>query len=144
MLEVHRDLLWLGNAFDIREPRPIFELEIKAVVDVSYEEKPAQLPRQLTYCRFPLNDGAGNDDRVLLLALQTLVDLLASEIRTIIGCSAGMSRSPTLAAFALAAHLDQQANEIVEQISKQKGLEIKGPFWNEVETAFSRLRTRKP
>ena len=44
---------------DIREPRPLFDAGIRAVVDVAFEELPDRLPRQLVYCRFPLNDGSG-------------------------------------------------------------------------------------
>ena len=61
MHEIHPDLLWLGHALDVREPRPLFDAGITAVVDVAFEEPPAQLPRQLIYCRFPLSDGGGND-----------------------------------------------------------------------------------
>ncbi len=47
MLEVHRELLWIGNAVDIRTHENLLDAEISAVVDVAYEELPAQLPRQL-------------------------------------------------------------------------------------------------
>ena len=60
MHEIHPDLLWVGHALDVREPRPLFDAGIAAVVDVAFEEPPAQLPRGLIYCRFPLNDGGGN------------------------------------------------------------------------------------
>ena len=103
MNEVHDRLLWVGSAFDLRSPRELFDNEILAVVDVSLEEAPAQLPRQLMYCRFPLNDGGGNDPRLLRISVQTVVAFLNAGITTILGCSAGMSRSPTIAAFALAA-----------------------------------------
>ena len=65
MLEIHRDLLWISNAIDIRSPKKLFDAGISAVVDVAYEEQPAQLPRELIYCRFPVNDGGGNRQAVL-------------------------------------------------------------------------------
>ena len=58
------------------------------------------LLRQLIHIRFPLNDAGGNDPAVLLLTVQTLGDLQNSETRTLVACSAGMSRSPIIAAFA--------------------------------------------
>ena len=79
MHEIHPDLLWLGHALDVREPRPLFDAGITAVVDVAFEEPPAQLPRQLIYCRFPLSDGGGNDASVLLQTVQTLVDFLKNK-----------------------------------------------------------------
>jgi len=140
MHEVHSNLLWLGHALDIREPRPLFDDDIAAVVDVALEEPAAQLHRELIYCRFPLNDGGGNDSSLLLHAVQCTADLLASGIRTIVACSAGMSRSPTIAAFALAAHLNQSPNDVIARISETKSLEIKGSLWNDVAKVFPRVR----
>ena len=140
MREIHRDLLWLGNAMDLREPRALFDAGVTAVVDVAFEEPPARLPRQLIYCRFPLNDGGGNDPSVLLHAVQTLVDLLTAGTRTIIACSAGMSRSPTIAAFALASHLEQEPGDVLARLAKIKSLEIKPALWNDVGGVFSQVR----
>lgn len=143
MFEIHKGLLWVGNAFDIREePRRLFDAGIGAVVDVAYEEPVAQLPRQLIYFRFPINDGGGNEPSILVQAVQSVADLLANETGTIIACSAGSSRSPTIAAFALAAHLDGEANEVLEHIASIKSLEVKGPLWNDVASVFSRVRRR--
>jgi protein-tyrosine phosphatase len=140
MLEIHENLLWIGHALDVREPRPLFDAGIAAVVDLAYEELPAQLPRQLIYCRFPINDGGGNDPTVLRHAVQCVVDLLGSGTRTIVACSAGMSRSPTIAAFALAAHLDQSPDDVVAGIAASKLPEVKSSLWNDVANVFSRIR----
>ncbi len=140
MQELHPNLLWLGHAFDVREIRPLFDAGIAAVVDVAYEEPLAQLPRQLLYLRFPLNDGGGNDPSVLRFAVQSLVDLLQSDIRTIIACSAGMSRSPTIAAYALACYLDIAPELALEHIASIRSLEIKGQLWSDVANVYSGIR----
>jgi hypothetical protein len=140
MREVYPNLLWIGHALDVREPKALFDVEIAAVIDVAFEEPPAALPRQLIYCRFPLNDGGGNDPAVLLCAVQCIVLLLASGMRTLIACSAGMSRSPTIAAYALAAHLGQSPEDVLLRIAEKKSLEVKGPLWNDVAAVFSRVR----
>ncbi len=140
MYEIQPKLLWIGNAHDIREPGPLFDTGIAAVVDVAYEEVPSLLPRQMIYCRFPLNDGGGNELKLLLQTVQTLLDLLAAEIPTIVACSAGMSRSPTIVSFALAAHLSQLPEEVIERISKIRSLEVKPELWNDVGKIFGRLR----
>lgn len=142
MHEIHTDLLWIGHAFDVREPGPLFDAGITAVVDVAYEEAPARLPRQLIYCRFPLNDGGGNDESVLLQTIQTLVDLLNSGTRTIVACSAGMSRSPTVAAFGLAAHLSQEPDDVIARIAEIKSLELKGALWIDIANVFSQVRRK--
>lgn len=137
MHEIHPDLLWLGHALDIREPRVLFDTQISAVIDVALEEAPAQLPREFIYCRFPLNDGGGNDAAILRQAIQTSTDLLNSGTRTIVACSAGMSRSPTIAAFALAAYLSQDPQETISRIAKIKTLELNPVLWK--DAAFASL-----
>ncbi len=137
---IHPNVLWIGHALDAREPRALLEAGIAAVVDVAIEEPPAQLPRELIYCRFPINDGGGNDPSILLHAIQCTVDLLASGTRTIVACSAGMSRSPTIAAFALGAYLDKSPEVLISQLANAKALEIKGPLWNDAISIFPQVR----
>lgn len=143
MHEIQPNRLWLGNASDIRRARELFDAGIGAVVDVACEEPPAQLPRQLIYCRFPLNDGGGNDPSVLLHAVQTVVGFLAAGTRTIVGCSAGMSRSPTIVAFALAAHLRAEPDEMLKRIAVVKSLEINGELWSDLTDILPRVLVAK-
>ena len=139
MHEIHPNLLWIGHAMNVREPRALFDAGVAAVIDVAYEESPAQIPRQLTYCRFPLNDGGGNNPETVLQSLRTATDLLRSNTKLLIACSAGMSRSPTLAAFALAHHLSVTPDEVIAGIADIKGLELKPELWADMLTAFSKI-----
>lgn len=139
MHEIHPNLLWLGHALDIREPRGLFDTRIAAVVDVAFEEAPAQLPREFIYCRFPLNDGGGNNAAILRQAIQTSTDLLNSGTRTIVACSAGMSRSPTIAACALAAYLSQDPQGTISRIAEVKTLELNPVLWKDAIAAFASL-----
>ena len=137
MQEIHSDSLWIGHALDIREPRPLFDLGISAVVDVAYDEPSASLPRQLTYCRFPLVDGGGNDKHLLALAVHTTASLLSIGAKTIVACSAGMSRSPTIAAFALEIHLGIAPEEAIARIAELKTLELNPELWGDVFESMS-------
>lgn len=139
MHEIHPNLLWLGHALDIREPRALFDTQIAAIIDVALEEAPARLPRELIYCRFPLNDGGGNNPAVLRQAIQTSTDLLNSETRTIIACSAGMSRSPTIAACALANCLSQDPHDTVSRIGEIRTLELNPVLWKDALAALKSL-----
>jgi len=94
--------LWLGNARDGRDLRAILDAGIQAVVDLAFEEPPAVLVRELTYCRFPLLDGAGNPPWLLRAAVDTAANLLRSGTPTLVCCGAGMSRAPGIAAAATA------------------------------------------
>ena len=141
MQQIH-SLLWIGHALDIRDPRLLYSNTIEAVIDMAIEEPTASVPRDMIYCRFPICDAAGNDPRGLLLAVQTVVDLLAAKTRTIVACSAGLSRSPTIASFALAKYLSKNPQEIVENLAKDKSLEIHGGLWNDVAAISPQLRKR--
>ncbi len=141
MHEIHPNLLWIGNASDVREPRTLFDAGVTTVIDVAYEESPTQIPRQLTYCRFPLNDGGGNAPNMLLQALRTTTDFLGSGTRTIIACSAGMSRSPTIAAFALAHHLSENPDDVIARIGRVKSLELKPELWADMLIALDKLKS---
>ena len=96
------ELLWLGNARDARTLVPLLDLEIQAVVDLAIEERPAELTREMIYFRIPLLDGAGNSTAQLKLAVDAVTRLLRQEIKLLVSCSAGLSRSPAIAAAALA------------------------------------------
>ena len=137
MLEFLPQRLWIANAFEVRNPALLFDAEIKAVVDVAYEELPAQPPRQVTYCRFPLNDGGGNSKALFQLAVSTIVELIRSEVSTAIACSAGMSRAPVIAAFAVAGIEDQSPQEVLERIGKQRALQLNAMLWNDALAALS-------
>jgi hypothetical protein len=94
--------LWIGNAGDLREPAPIFEAGIEAVVEVADSEPMATLSRELVRCRFPLSDGGDNALGVLRLAAEAVAGLLREGMPTLVCCSAGMSRSICVAAGAIA------------------------------------------
>jgi protein-tyrosine phosphatase len=138
MYQVVQGLLWIGNALDARNPRALFDAEIAAIVDIAYEELPAQLPRDIVYCRFPLLDGTGNDPRLLQLAIETVVRLLAARIPTIVCCSGGMSRSPAIAAVALSRTRNQPAEEIFNSIVDSHPHDLSAPFWDDVVRACGR------
>ena len=93
--------LWIGNCHNACDFRALFDLGIRAIVQLAMEEKAVQPPRELMYFRFPLTDGAGNDPEMLRLAVGTLANLIRLRIPAIVCCSAGLSRSPTVVAAAL-------------------------------------------
>ena len=94
--------LWLGNAGDLRDPRPILDAGIEAVVELADSEPLAVLPRELVRCRFPLSDGGDNPAWLLRLAAESVAALLRAGVPTLICCSAGMSRSVCTAAAGVA------------------------------------------
>ena len=137
MYELLPDRLYLGNALDARDPRKLFDQEIQAVVDVAWDEPPASLPRDLIYCRFPLVDGEGNAPALLTACIENTVGLLRVDFRTLVSCSAGMSRSPTIAAFALAGLLSIAPEEALARVAAVRTLELHPRLWASVLSAMS-------
>jgi protein-tyrosine phosphatase len=108
--------LWLGHAGDARDLRAVLAAGIDALVDLAVEEPPAKLTREIVYARFPLVDGSGNAEWLLRAALVTTTCLLRERTPTLIFCGAGMSRSPAVAAGALALHTGRPPEDCLAEV----------------------------
>ncbi len=102
MRRIEEYSLWLGHAGDVRDPSGILAVGILVVVDLALNEPPPSLPRELAYCRFPLLDGPGNPSWLLRAVVETVAYLVRSGTATLVYCSVGLSRSPCIAAAAVA------------------------------------------
>ena len=136
MIEIRSQKLWIGNAIEIRDMQLIANSKVAAIVDLALEEKPAQPPRHLSYLRFPLSDSNANDILTLALSVNTICQLVENEVPTVVACSAGLSRAPTVTAFALAKHLGDDPSTVVQRVAKMKQLDINPLFWAQTEHAF--------
>jgi hypothetical protein len=132
MNQVLPHLLWLGHAGEAGDFRHVFEADIKAIVEVAMEEVPSQPPRELIYCRFPLLDGAGNDAKLLSLAINTVANLLEGRVPTLVCCGSGLSRSPAIAAAALSMVFQDAPEECLKQIVQHHHSDVSPGLWNEV------------
>ncbi|MEX0713566.1 MAG: dual specificity protein phosphatase [Pirellulales bacterium] len=102
MREVVPNLVWIGNAGDLRDVKSVLARGIEAVVDLAAEEPAVQYPRDAVYCRIPLVDSTGNAPSMLRLAIETTSRLIQSRVPALVACGGGMSRSPAIVAAALA------------------------------------------
>lgn len=130
MREILPGLLWVSNAHDARDHSLLFKNEVLAVVDLAIDESPAMLPREIIYCRIPLQDSNANDPANLELAIGTTVSLLANNTKSVVCCSAGMSRSPTIATFAAAIVTDEDPTQMLAQSSPTMPHDVSPGFWN--------------
>jgi len=129
MREVLPSRLWIGDGGDLIEPGQLERIGIRALVHVALEERLPQLSRELLYCHFPLVDGAANDSDLVDLALQTAAGLVRAEIPTLICCSGGMSRSPCIAAGALAIAKGGDPTEWLTSIARDQPHDISPALW---------------
>jgi hypothetical protein len=101
MRQVPGHPLWLGHVGDARDVRTVLSTGVLSVLDLAGNELPVEYPRDVAYARFPFVDGAGNPPWLIRSALATLTEWLTDRIPSFVYCSAGLSRSPAVAAVAL-------------------------------------------
>jgi protein-tyrosine phosphatase len=124
--------LWLGHAGDARNFRSVLDVGVQALVDLSREEPPVEPPRELIYCRFPLLDGAGNDEGLLHLAISTLASLIRMRIPTLVCCDFGLSRSPAVAAAALAVAHEEAPEACLQRVVEHHHGDVSPGLWSEI------------
>ena len=132
MREIIPGKVWLGNAGDGRDPARLLEAGIGAVINLAVEEPLPVLPRTMTYCHFPIMDGAQECEGVLAAAIQTLVSLLRNQVPTLVHCGAGMSRSPAIVAAALAIVEGGSPEEKLRQVVSGQPHDVSPQLWQAV------------
>jgi len=128
--------LWLGNAYEVRDLRAIHAAEIAAVVDLSLNEPPLLVTRELVYCRFPLIDGGGTPPWLLRMATSAVAELLGNGVKTLVYCSAGMSRTPVIAAAAISMLQKRAIAAILSEILQHAPADVSPVLLRDVEAAL--------
>ena len=132
--EIHADLLFIGNAMDARDLRLLYDHRIAAVVDLAVNEPPAQLARDMIYCRIPLVDGDGNTNAVIDMAIRSATTLVQNRIRTLIACSAGMSRAPSIGAAVVSVLTERAPDDCLVEIIADAPSDISPILWSRVKS----------
>jgi protein-tyrosine phosphatase len=134
--------LWLGHAGDGRDYRQLLATGIRAVVQLALEEPPLSPPRELLCLRIPLVDGEGNEPAILQLAIRTVASLLQARLPTLVCCGGGMSRSPAVAAAALALVADSDASACLQKIEQSGPMDVSPALWREIRAICESLDRR--
>ncbi|NQT14517.1 MAG: protein phosphatase [Planctomycetes bacterium] len=137
MREILPQRLWVGNARDARDAAGLLEGGVAAVVDLAVEELPAQLNREMVYCRFPLVDGAGNDWKILCAAIRATACLIRRQVPTLVCCGAGMSRSPAIVAIALAVASGDTPENCLQQVVADSPHDMSPPLWADIMNVYN-------
>lgn len=140
MREVISNLAWIGHARDARNVARVLDLGIKAVIDLAIDEPAVPFPRDITYGRFPLCDGAGNEDGVLLAAITTTRILVEATVPTLVFCGAGMSRSPAIVAAAIAIMRDIDLDAALRIVAEAGPHDVSPALWSDVRRLVDRPR----
>jgi hypothetical protein len=129
--------LWLGHAGDARDLRGLLSAGFAALGDLAVNEPPLTVTRELVYCRVPIVDGTGNPPWLLQAAIETTATLARAKVQTLVFCAAGMSRSPAIAAAALARAQGRPAEECLAEILGDRGSDVSPGLWKEVVAALT-------
>lgn len=126
---VHKPNLFVGHAGDLDHPAELSRQEIWAIVQLAVEEPMPRLGREVVFLRFPFHDGPGNRHELLDIAIQSAAALIEDEIPTIICCSNGMSRSPSIAACALSVVQQTSPDQVLADITRGVACDVSPHFW---------------
>ena len=133
--------VWIGHVGDVNRPEQLSQAGIKALVDLADNEKPTLVFREMVYCRIPLVDGAGNPEWLLRLAAETVARLMRAQVSTLVFCSAGMSRSPSIVAAAIALNEEKHLAFGLDRIRILGSCDLSPALWTDVEATFGRDRS---
>jgi protein-tyrosine phosphatase len=125
--------LWIGTVGDLKDPRRLYDLGIRAVVQLAYEDSSVTLPHDFTSCRFPLVDGGDNDADVLQLAIDTVTRLVERKFATLVCCGAGLSRSPAIVAAALTRITKKPFADCVSHVAMQRPCDIHPALFAQIQ-----------
>jgi protein-tyrosine phosphatase len=129
--------LWIGHAGDSRNYPHLLEIGIEAIIQVAIEELPLQPPRELVYMRFPLADGGGCQAELINLAITAVASLIVSGVPTLISCAAGMSRSPAIAAAALAVANRSTPELSLREVARYRRADVSPGLWSAILEVLS-------
>jgi protein-tyrosine phosphatase len=132
--------LWLGHAREGDDFRKLFDAGIQALVDVAAEERPSHPPRELIYARFPVLDGTGNDRNLLDLTITFVANLLERRVPCVVCCATGLSRSPAIAAAALAVVYQESPEECLQRVVRAHHSDVSPGLWSEVKAFVDSTR----
>jgi protein-tyrosine phosphatase len=132
--------LWLGHVGDTWDLRPALDAGIVALVDLALNEPTPRLPREMLYCRFPLVDGTDNPPWLLRAAVECLTSLLRDGVPTLVYCSVGLSRTPAVAAAALARLHGREPGACLNELTEGTPHDVAPGLWRDLVALFPRGR----
>jgi len=142
MTPIVPDVLWIGHAGDGRDLLRLVDAGLRAVVRLAVEEPSPSTLRDLIDVRIPLLDGPGNPPEFLLLAIRAVATLVEARVPTLVCCGAGMSRSPCIAALALASVLDEPPESALARVARLRPCDISPGLWNEARSVWASSRSQ--
>ena len=111
--------LFVGTLADATNSHQLEKDEITTVVSLTHETPDVSEPTLNIYS-IPLIDGPQNNRDQFTKAVQATVTALADGERVLVHCAAGASRSPTVAATALALTEEMELQNAIQQVADNR------------------------
>ena len=111
--------LRVGTAADATDDSPLETHGVTTIVSLTHET-PSPAAQDLTVRSIPLIDGPQNSRERFTKAVEETVAALATDGSVLVHCSAGASRSPTVAATALALAQDMDLEDALQQVADNR------------------------
>ena len=129
MWKIPDETVFIGNRGDFRDIGVLRRAGIQAIIDLAMEELPVTASRDTLLFRIPLEDGGGNDAETLRLGVDLVHTLLAMGRTTLVVCSAGMSRSPSIVALAIARKRRIEPEAALSLLASHGPVDVSPAFW---------------
>jgi atypical dual specificity phosphatase len=114
------DGLFVGTAEDAGNQALTGEYDIEVIVSLTHESPDDWFPSDLMVVRLPMKDGPQNDQQIFEQAVNRVLSRLRAGDKILIHCSAGASRSPAVAATALALYNEVGLETAFEQVTNRR------------------------
>ncbi|SDK14143.1 Dual specificity phosphatase, catalytic domain [Halovenus aranensis] len=116
------DGLFVGTVEDAGDEALIREHNIAIIVSLTHSDPDGRFPSDLIVKNVPVMDGPRNDQQKFERAVTHVLSGLKTGDNTLVHCSAGPSRSPAVAATALALYEHVELEAAFEQVAKRRNL----------------------
>lgn len=114
------DGLFVGDVQDAGRPDELRRRGVTSVVTLLHSDPDEPYPESVTVHRYPLVDGPQADRETFTDASNRLRELLAANETVFCHCSAGVSRSASVAAAALAVRSGESFEAALQRVERAK------------------------
>jgi protein-tyrosine phosphatase len=112
--------LFIGSIENVEKTQPLREHGITTTISLTHADYSEKVPVGMDMLRHPMVDGPQADFDTFARAVRDAVTALRDGDRVLVCCSAGASRSPAVAATALAVVSDLDLNDAFQQVSSRR------------------------
>lgn len=112
--------LFVGTIEDAANESLLHDRDITSIISLTHREPNGGFPAETIVVNIPMIDGPQNDQMAFQTAVIEVLKQLESGERILIHCTAGASRSPAIAATALALHRNIELNVAFDRIKSRR------------------------